>query len=212
MLGTGILLLGVAGGCGDDETGPMPSPDAGSDAVPTECGLDPLGTNECIGDAEPNFTDTPSCISFLETADVRGEDVDGDYVPDGDDDSSNDGLDDWGRPLLDDETRCGCENAKCLETSLACQDNIGCREISICALSTGCRSIRECFWGDGWPGGVGPCREIIDKWGAQSVSAALGEEISRCMIAEECPDRKCPCAPDDDACPTREEQTCPVRL
>ena len=38
------------------------------------------------------------------------------------------------------------------------------------------------------------------------------DEITRCVVEEGCPERKCPCAPDDEDCPTREEKTCGVNL
>src|SRR5215471_12080838 len=62
------------------------------------------------------FKNTSSCIAYLGALDARGEDVNHDFIPDGDSDPSNDGLDPWGRPILDAETECSCTS--CLMASL----------------------------------------------------------------------------------------------
>jgi hypothetical protein len=207
ICGLSLAAAATTSGCGGDDGGGGTGNTGGSSNSGGSGGENDFGTGVSIA-GEPFFTDSASCIEYMKTLDPRGSDTDGDQIPDGDDDPSNDGLDDWGRSIFDAESECGCTS--CITESLACQENKGCREIANCAMNVGCRTIRECFWGDGWPGGIGPCREIIDKWGAQSQSAALGEEISRCIIREACPDRKCPCAPGDANCPTREEQTCAI--
>lgn len=208
------LLFASAGACSSDDDsnsgGGSQRQSKGDGGDDEDC----FGSCDDINLGKPNFLDTPGCLDYISKLDMRGDDKDNDHVPDGDDDPDNDGFDDWGRPITDAETECGCE--KCIDISVRCQKNLGCREIAACALNVGCRSIRECFWGELsggglWPGG-GPCREIINKWGTGSVSAALGEEISRCVLSADCPARKCPCGPGDEECPTREEKTCPFQF
>lgn len=208
LVGFGVAILSSVGACGSDLA---PAPASG------KCGS--LGTDCNINAGKPFFTDSATCKSYLDTVDPRGPDTNGDFIPDGDNDPSNDGLDDWGRKILDAEAICSCD--KCIDQALACQKNQGCREIANCAMNVGCRTIRECFYGENWPGGVGPCHDIIDKWGAQSTSAALGEEISRCIVKSGCPARKCPCAAGlplcgdasaQNCCYTREEKTCPINI
>ena len=178
LLGAGLAALWASAGCSSN-SGSEPTCKAGD---PPPCpqtttkktdGGACFGTCASISSADaggPHFTDTAGCLTYLTSL----------------------AKDDWGRPISDPETQCGCE--KCMDWNLRCQNNLGCRDIADCALNAGCRTIRECFYGQGWPGGTGPCYDVIDKWGAQSVSAALGEAISRCTTPV-CPPRKTPMAP-----------------
>jgi hypothetical protein len=167
LLGAGLAALWASAACSSDASN--------STTKKNSDGGDCLGTCASIGSeggGGPHFTDTAGCLDYLTSL----------------------GIDEWGRPISDPETQCGCD--KCESWHIRCQNNLGCRDIAECALKVGCRTIRECFYGENWPGaqaGHGPCYDVIDKWGAYSTSAALGEAISQCSTPV-CPARKTPLA------------------
>src|SRR5262249_41953087 len=129
LVGFGGAILASVEACGDD----LPPPPAATG----NCGT--LGTNCNVNAGKPFFTDSASCKTYLDKVDPRGPDTNGDFIPDGDNDPSNDGLDDWGRKILDAEAICSCD--QCITQALACQKNQGCREIANCAMNVGCRTI-----------------------------------------------------------------------
>lgn len=65
---------------------------------------------------------------------------------------------------------CACEN--CLEQTLACRADEGCREIRKCAQDNGCSGV----------GCLGPCGPVINMYGGLGgMSAQLGLDLSSCV-------------------------------
>lgn len=68
---------------------------------------------------------------------------------------------------------CFCE--ECFDLMRQCDALPGCSEMRRCAWESGCRTPQSCYL---LPGA--PCRDVIDRWGNGSVSAALNTELGMC--------------------------------
>lgn len=71
------------------------------------------------------------------------------------------------------QRECFCD--KCFDLMRQCDALPGCSEIRRCAWQSGCKTPIACYL---LPGA--PCREVIDRWGNGSVSAALQTELGEC--------------------------------